>query len=234
MTAHEEARATTSLVVYEPPAVLNVQQAERRYELPRTGAVFVRQAWGSGDTGAAQWPAGVELAKLIDSEGPERWRGKRVLEISAGGGAVVAIALMRAGATVVATDADAEALKLHEENARANVEPPDVFASRYRGALVLRWGDDPAAAISALGGSPDVVVASDVAYPGTRDAWPAFARTLVAVGAGARILNGHASRYEAVDRRFFRVLREGGVRAERVVDKGSVAGVGLFELVVDS
>ena len=149
MTAHEEARATTSLVVYEPPAVLNVQQAERRYELPRTGAVFVRQAWGSGDTGAAQWPAGVELAKLIDSEGPERWRGKRVLEISAGGGAVVAIALMRAGATVVATDADAEALKLHEENARANIEP-DVFASRYRGALVLRWGDDSSAAISAL------------------------------------------------------------------------------------
>ena len=232
MTAHEEARATTSLVVYEPPAVLNVQQAERRYELPRTGAVFVRQAWGSGDTGAAQWPAGVELAKLIDSEGPERWRGKRVLEISAGGGAVVAIALMRAGAVVVATDADAEALKLHEENARANVEP-DVFASRYRGALVLRWGDDPAAAISALG-PPDAVVASDVAYPGTRDAWPAFARTLVAVGAGARIIYGHASRYEAVDRRFFRVLREGGVRAERVVDKGSVAGVGLFELVVDS
>ena len=232
MTAHEEARATTSLVVYEPPAVLNVQQAERRYELPRTGAVCVRQAWGSGDTGAAQWPAGVELAKLIDSEGPERWRGKRVLEISAGGGAVVAIALMRAGATVVATDADAEALKLHEENARANVEP-DVFASRYRGALVLRWGDDPAAAISALGGSPDVVVASDVAYPGTRDAWPAFAQTLVAVGAGTRIIYFHASRYEAVDRRFFRVLREGGVRAERV-DKGSVAGVGLFELVVDS
>ena len=36
MTAHEE--ATTSLVVYEPPAVLNVQQAERRYELPRSGA----------------------------------------------------------------------------------------------------------------------------------------------------------------------------------------------------
>ena len=233
MTAHEEARATTSLVVYEPPAVLNVQQAERRYELPRTGAVAVRQAWGSGDTGAAQWPAGVELAKLIDSEGPERWRGKRVLEISAGGGAVVAIALMRAGAVVVVTDADAEALKLHEENARANVEP-DAFASRYRGALVLRWGDDPAAAISALGGSPDAVVASDVAYPGTRDAWPAFARTLVAVGAGARIIYGHASRYEAVDRRFFRVLREGGVRAERVVDKGSVADVGLFELVVDS
>ena len=232
MTAHEEARATTSLVVYEPPAVLNVQQAERRYELPRTGAVAVRQAWGTGDTGAAQWPAGVELAKLIDSEGPERWRGKRVLEISAGGGAVVAIALMRAGAVVVVTDADAEALKLHEENARANVEP-DAFASRYRGALVLRWGDDPAAAISALGGSPDVVVASDVAYPGTRDAWPAFAQTLVAVGAGTRIIYFHASRYEAVDRRFFRVLREGGVRAERV-DKGSVAGVGLFELVVDS
>ena len=232
MTAHEEARATTSLVVYEPPAVLNVQQAERRYELPRTGAVAVRQTWGTGDTGAAQWPAGVELAKLIDSEGPERWRGKRVLEISAGGGAVVAIALMRAGAVVVVTDADAEALKLHEENARANVEP-DAFASRYRGALVLRWGDDPAAAISALGGSPDAVVASDVAYPGTRDAWPAFAQTLVAVGAGTRIIYFHASRYEAVDRRFFRVLREGGVRAERV-DKGSVAGVGLFELVVDS
>ena len=160
MTAHEEARATTSLVVYEPPAVLNVQQAERRYELPRTGAVAVRQAWGTGDTGAAQWPAGVELAKLIDSEGPERWRGKRVLEISAGGGAVVAIALMRAGAVVVATDADAEALKLHTENARANVEP-DVFASRYRGALVLRWGDDPTEAISVLG-PPDAVVASDV------------------------------------------------------------------------
>ena len=42
-----------------------------------------------------------------------------------------------------------------------------------------------------------------------------------------------ASRYEAVDRRFFRVLREGGVRAERV-DDGAVAGVGLFELVVDA
>ena len=231
MTA-QEARATTSLVIYEPPAVLNVQQAERRYELPRTGACVVRQAWGTGDTGAAQWPAGVELAKLIDTEGPERWRGKRVLEISAGGGAVVAVALMRAGATVVATDADAAALQLHEENAKRNVES-ETFETLYGGAVVLRWGDDPAEALAALGASPDAVVASDVAYPGTKDAWPAFARTLVAVGAGARILYGHASRYEAVDRRFFRVLRDGGVRERRVDDK-SVAGVWVFELVVDS
>jgi len=231
MTA-QEARATTSLVIYEPPAILNVQQAERRYELPRTGACVVRQAWGTGDTGAAQWPAGVELAKLIDTEGPERWRGRRVLEISAGGGAVVAVALMRAGATVVATDADAAALQLHEENAKRNVEP-ETFETLYGGTSVLRWGDDPTEAVTALGGSPDAVVSSDVAYPGTRDAWPAFARTLVAIGTSARILYGHASRYEAVDRRFFRVLRDGGVRKERV-DDGSVAGVWVFGLVVDS
>ena len=99
MTAHEEARATTSLVrVYERTGFegLNVQRPSgaTSYRGPVPSACARRGA--ARDTarrrsGRRVWNC--RVAKLIDSEGPERWRGKRVLEISAGGGAVVVCVL---------------------------------------------------------------------------------------------------------------------------------------------
>ena len=140
---------------YAPPEpVLKLQLPERRYALPRTGDVVVAQRWGDGaSTGAAQWDAGVAVARLVDAEGPERWRGRRVLELSAGGGGVVAVAALRAGAIYAATDADAAVLALLQENVARNAA-----AARFKGTFALRWGDDHAAALDALGGPLDVVV----------------------------------------------------------------------------
>ena len=201
------ARGETALAIYEPPKLLNVQRPSRVYELPRTGSVTVTQRWGTGGTGAAQWPAGVALARLIDGEGLA-WRGLRVLETGAGGGALVAVAALRAGATYVATDADEAVFDQLEANVRRNVAD----ASRFRGAAVLRWGDDVAPAVAALGGPPDVVLAADVAYAGSRPHWPALFDTLKSLGA-RRTLLAHTTRYAKDDALFFRGLRAAGLTA---------------------
>lgn len=62
------------------------------------------------------WRSGVALAKEL--EGAEL-RGSRVVELGCGL-AVPSLATARAGATVLATDADPEALELAERNAAAN------------------------------------------------------------------------------------------------------------------
>jgi predicted nicotinamide N-methyase len=64
---------------------------------------------------AELWPAGLALARAL----PDDLEGVRVVELGCGL-AVPSIAAARAGATVLATDACAEALTLASRNARAN------------------------------------------------------------------------------------------------------------------
>jgi predicted nicotinamide N-methyase len=62
------------------------------------------------------WRSGVELARELDAE---RLRGLRMVELGCGL-ALPSLVAARAGATALATDADAEALPLVARNAREN------------------------------------------------------------------------------------------------------------------
>ena len=73
---------------------------------------------------------------------------------------------------------------------------------------------------------------ADVAFPGTKSEWPTLARRLRNVGAGARILYGHTTRYVADDRRFFRLLREAGLAETRLEVADLPEKVSLYELSV--
>jgi predicted nicotinamide N-methyase len=123
-----------------PRGVLRVLQPEESAELPDAGAVEwapVAPYW------AVLWRSGVALARELDGTA---LRGRRVVELGCGL-AVPSIAAARAGATVLATDADAEALELVARNAEANgvrVETmrvdwcePDELAGRAPFDLVL-------------------------------------------------------------------------------------------------
>jgi predicted nicotinamide N-methyase len=89
------------------------------------------------------WRSGVELAPELDGA---RLEGRRVVELGCGL-AVPSLAAARAGAEVLATDTDAEALELVAQNARTNdthVETavidwahPDELVSRAPFDLVL-------------------------------------------------------------------------------------------------
>ena len=213
--------STTALAIWEPAAAATpMHLSERTYELPTTGAVVISQKWGAAGTGAAQWHVGVMLAALIDREGPAVWRGLRVVETGAGGGGLAAVAALRAGATYLATDHDANVFGMFEENVRRNVA--DV--SRYRGARLLAWGDAVDGAVAQLGGAPDVTLAADVIFPGTRDAWPAFFDCLKAFGA-TRTLLAYTVRYAKDDHLFFRGLARAGLRASRVEADGASSAI---------
>src|SRR5215217_6396149 len=96
-----------------PSGELRLEQPEEAAELPDDGAVEwapIAPYW------AVLWRSGAELARELDGAA---LRGLRVVELGCGLG-VPSIAAARAGATVLATDADADALELVSRNARAN------------------------------------------------------------------------------------------------------------------
>jgi predicted nicotinamide N-methyase len=90
-----------------------VLQPEESAELPDNGAV----EWAPlAPYWSVLWRSGVELARELDGEELD---GLRVVELGCGL-AVPGIAAARAGAEVLATDSDVEALELVAQNARAN------------------------------------------------------------------------------------------------------------------
>jgi predicted nicotinamide N-methyase len=96
-----------------PSGELRVLAPRESAELPDTGPVEwapIAPYW------SVLWRSGVALAREL---GAEPLRGLRVVELGCGL-AVPSIAAARAGATVLATDAFAEALLLAERNARVN------------------------------------------------------------------------------------------------------------------
>jgi predicted nicotinamide N-methyase len=96
-----------------PSGVLRVLQPQEAAELPDAGEV----KWAPlAPYCAVLWRSGLALARELEGES---LRGLRVVELGCGLG-VPSIAAARAGASVLATDACAEALALVDRNARAN------------------------------------------------------------------------------------------------------------------
>ncbi len=96
-----------------PGGELRIQQPEEAAELPDAGAV----EWAPlAPYWAVMWRSGVALARELDAAALV---GLRVVELGCGL-ALPSIAAARAGATVVATDSDPDALELVARNARAN------------------------------------------------------------------------------------------------------------------
>jgi predicted nicotinamide N-methyase len=125
---------------------LRLLQPAEAAELPDDGAVEwapLVPYW------AVLWRSGVALAQELDGA---ELRGLRVVELGCGLGAP-SIAAARAGASVLATDEDPEALELVARNARLN----DV---RVETARVDWW--DPDGLVER--GPFDLVLAADVLY----------------------------------------------------------------------
>ena len=125
----------------------------------------------------------------------------------------MAVAALRAGASYLATDVDEGVFGLLRANVERNVG--EHAAAAYKGSLKLAWGDDAAPALATLGGPPDVVLAADVAYGGSRQHWPLLFTTLKALDA-PRTLLAHTTRYAKDDALFFRGLRAAGLTATRL------------------
>jgi predicted nicotinamide N-methyase len=123
-----------------------VLQPEESAELPDDGAV----EWAPlAPYWSVLWRSGVELARELDGE---ELGGLRVVELGCGL-AVPGIAAARAGAEVLATDSDAEALELVAQNARANGVGVET--------AVVEWAEPD----DLISRAPfDLVLAADVLY----------------------------------------------------------------------
>jgi predicted nicotinamide N-methyase len=129
-----------------PSGELRLMQPREAAELPDAGAVEwapVAPYW------AVLWRSGVALARELDGMA---LRGLRVVELGCGL-AVPSIAAARGGATVLATDACAEALALVARNAQANGLRIDT--------ATVDWTEPD----ELVGQAPfDLVIAADVLY----------------------------------------------------------------------
>jgi predicted nicotinamide N-methyase len=129
-----------------PGGALRMEQPEEAAELPDAGGVEwapLVPYW------AVLWRSGVALARELDGMD---LAGRRVVELGCGL-AVPSIAAARAGADVLATDAEDEALELAERNARGNGVRIDT--------LTADWSDQD----ELLARGPfDLVLAADVLY----------------------------------------------------------------------
>jgi predicted nicotinamide N-methyase len=129
-----------------PSGELRVLQPSESAELPDAGAV----EWAPlAPYWSVLWRSGVALARELD-ELP--LRGLRVVELGCGL-AVPSLAAARGGATVLATDACAEALALVARNARANGVRVDT--------AIVDWGE-PDELVRR--GPFDLALAADVLY----------------------------------------------------------------------
>src|SRR3954467_3868236 len=96
-----------------PGGPLTLLQPREVAELPDEGEV----QWAPlAPYWAVLWRSGVALARKLDGSD---LRGRRVVELGCGLG-VPSLAAARAGAEVLATDIDTDALSLVERNAQAN------------------------------------------------------------------------------------------------------------------
>jgi predicted nicotinamide N-methyase len=140
------------LVIQEvelPGGALHVLQPCESAELPDDGPVEwapLVPYW------SVLWRSGVALARDV---GDETLRGKRVVELGCGL-ALPGIAAARAGATVLATDADPEAVELVRRNAELNGVELE--------AAVVDWTSAAATDELAGRGPFDLVLAADVLY----------------------------------------------------------------------
>jgi predicted nicotinamide N-methyase len=132
-----------------PSGVLRVLQPRESAELPDDGPVEwapLVPYW------SVLWRSGVALAR---DAGDERLRGKRVVELGCGLG-VPSLAAARAGATVLATDSEPDAVELVARNAELNGVELE--------AAVVDWTSPAVTEELAARGPFDLVLAADVLY----------------------------------------------------------------------
>jgi predicted nicotinamide N-methyase len=132
-----------------PGGALRVLQPRETAELPDDGPVEwapLVPYW------SVLWRSGVALARDADDE---TLRGKRVVELGCGL-AVPSLAAARAGATVLATDAEPDAVELVARNGELNGVELD--------AAVVDWTSAAATKQLAGRGPFDLVLAADVLY----------------------------------------------------------------------
>jgi predicted nicotinamide N-methyase len=97
------------------------------------------------------WPAGLVLAELVAGELAPRLRGKRVLELGCGLGAV-GLSAAKVGAQVTLADREAEALEQVRSIAAENALTVET--------LLLEWSRVPEAQVERY----EVILAADVVY----------------------------------------------------------------------
>jgi predicted nicotinamide N-methyase len=132
-----------------PGGPLRIQQPRESAELPDDGPVEwapLVPYW------SVLWRSGIALARELEDED---LAGRRVVELGCGL-AVPSLAAARAGASVLATDADPEALELLHRNAGQNDLGVDV--------AVIDWTSATAIDQLIARGPFDLVLAADVLY----------------------------------------------------------------------
>lgn len=166
--------ATASQQVIDGTSLDDRDRPLRTYTLPRTGPATVAQMVGAEHTGATQWDAGHALADYIERTAvgaancsidgcftSSRYANRTALELGAGAGGLVSIALVRAGATVLATDGDEGVLEFLNLNIRGNIRGAP---GRFLGAEQLCWADSGAIDEIRERLALDLVVMSDVVF----------------------------------------------------------------------
>jgi SAM-dependent methyltransferase len=127
----------------------------------------------AGRTGVAVWNSGILLTRLLDkinSIDSSIFKGKTVLELGCGAG-LASIALAKFGAaSVLATDANEEVLKLAQQNFQLN------NVTNVAKTVALRWGMLDASEYDSVA---DIVVGSDLTY--NSGSWLSLAETMATV-----------------------------------------------------
>lgn len=164
---------------------LRLARHHQAFEFSFAGCVEMEQrpervgSDGKTTTGLALWSSALALSSFLDARGNDWGKDTNLtcLELGAGLG-LPSIVLARHGVEAMATDRDPETLELLERNARANL---DANAALAIGALDWSHPEDSALfrdGASSPFAAPDLVLASDVVYKGTRPHWRGFLEVL--------------------------------------------------------
>jgi 2-polyprenyl-3-methyl-5-hydroxy-6-metoxy-1,4-benzoquinol methylase len=223
-----------AIVMFRPSVLQEQLQGlfvkEKVFDLEKIGKqVQITQEWGAGGTGAASWLGGHVLAdfltRFVDlqaeiksssqhagllsalrehADGTWGWAGKQVVELGAGLGLCsITAALM--GASVVATDGDADILHLTSANVERNLESAKGNAS----VKLLEWDRwEPVQLLAnlSLDSSPHVVMGADIVYGEDRKVWRNLVSTLDAMcGPHSVVLLAQTTRYDT-EAIFFHML----------------------------
>lgn len=161
-------------------------------EFPVCGSITIEQHSdrvspnGTTGTGFALWSSALAVSEYLDArfanDAVPSWKEfvqnasntPSCLELGAGLG-LPSIVLARHGFHVVATDHEPEVLSLLEQNVRVNLQQDDSFrknATHLISVEPLDWARFRERQIAPL--APDLIIASDVIWNGTRPIWRDF------------------------------------------------------------
>jgi len=151
-----------------------MKKAVQDFTFEDGGIVSLNQGWDGrpGHTGVSVWQSSKALAAYMDELGPEFWTGLRVIELGSGAGLGSLTAYHLGAGEVLATDGNADVLKLVQNNIQRNARSirrePGVAESSQSPALIralpLKWGETLPSEVAQ--GEWDVIIGSDLTYNG--------------------------------------------------------------------